>query len=55
MLGVLLVHVDIRHCKSLRASGTLGLKRILNMLKNFLEARRVPGVCLICSNKFYAR
>ena len=40
------MHVDIRRCKSLRAPGAFGLN-FLNMLKNFLEAQRVPGVCLI--------
>ena len=52
------MHVDIRRCKSLRALGAFGPKNNLNMLKNFLEVRCVPGVCLIykyVSNKFYAR
>ena len=47
MLGACLVYVDIRCCKSLRSSGAFGLKKNLNMLKNFLEAWSVLGVCLI--------
>ena len=39
MLGVRLLHVDIRRCKSL-----FGLEKNLNMLKNFLESRRPGGV-----------
>ena len=42
MLGVHLVYVDVRRSKS-----RVWDKKRSNMLKNFLEARRVPGVCLI--------
>ena len=67
-LGVRLLHVDIRRCKSLRAQGAFAAphpppqkkkkkkkKKKSNMLKNFLELRCVPGVCLYVSNKFHAR
>ena len=36
-----------RRCTSLRVSRAFVLKKFLNMLKNFLKARRVSGVRLI--------
>ena len=47
LLGVCLVRVTVCHQKSVRVSCVFWLKIFLNMLKNFLEAWHVSGMCLI--------
>ena len=50
---VCLVHLvnmyfDVSRYTSMHVPCVFGLKRFLSMLKNFLEARRISGVCLTC-------
>ena len=45
---VCLVYIYIHSCRLLGVPAGLGSKDFLNMLKNFLEAWCVSGVCLIC-------
>ena len=49
--NALWVHLVYVRCASLyvaKSQCAFGVKHLLNMPKNFLEARRVSGVCLIC-------
>ena len=45
---VSLVYFDVSHYTSMHIPCVFGLKRFLSMLKNFLEARCISGVCLTC-------
>ena len=45
---VRLVYFDVSRYTSMHVPCVFGLKRFLSMLKHFLEARRISGVCLTC-------
>ena len=45
---VRLVYFDVSRSTLMRVACAFGLQRFLSMLKNFLEAWRISGVCLTC-------
>ena len=45
---VRLVYFDVSRYTSMHVPCVFGLKIFLSMLKHFLEARRISGVCLTC-------
>ena len=50
-----MVYFDVSRYTSMQIPSVFGLIRFLSMLENFLEARRISGVCITCMNKCNTR